>query len=190
MKADTYAERIEIRDRRNKAMYRVDDTYLNGWAKRCGVFGTAVYNSLCRHSDLNQRSFPSIALMAVQHNISERTVMRAIGVLEKHNIIRVLRRKHEKTKRQLPNVYVLTDKRYWKQEPGERQSLGSRVTVSHKPGDYNDTEPGDRRAVEGSTEEKVSHLRNERFFVKLQKAGITWKELLKLPAAEQKRILA
>jgi hypothetical protein len=111
-------EQIKIRDLRKKEKYFIDDAYLNGYAKLCGVYATAVYNSLSRHSNFKtQECFPSIDLMAEQHSMDRKTVMKGIKTLEKWNIISVSKGKNKKTKRQLPNAYVLLDKSEWKPKP-------------------------------------------------------------------------
>ena len=63
---------IKVRDLRKKDQYKVDDAYLNGYARLCGVYATAVYNSLSRHSDFHtQECFPSIEKIAYQHKIDK-----------------------------------------------------------------------------------------------------------------------
>lgn len=93
--------KIEVRDARNRHMYRVDDEYLNGYARLCGVYATVVYNSLCRHVDSNQECFPSIERIAEQHGINRKTVLSAIKALEDWGIVLVKKRKDEKTKWQI-----------------------------------------------------------------------------------------
>lgn len=121
MKKKLYKDHFEIRDARSRSAYRVDDEYLNGYAKLCGVYSTAIYNSLCRHADNYQQAFPSIELMAEQHNLSRPTVIKAIKRLEEYGIIKVIKTKDKKTKRQLPNIYVLIDKSMWKGKPSKRR---------------------------------------------------------------------
>lgn len=105
---------IKIRDLRKKDQYKIDDAYLNGYARLCGVYATAVYNSLSRHADFHtQECFPSIKLIAEQHSMDEKTVIKSIRKLEKYGIIKVIRSKDKITKRQLPNVYYLLDKSKW-----------------------------------------------------------------------------
>lgn len=116
---------IEIRDQREKSMYRVDDAYLNGYAKLCGIAATAVYNSLCRHVNINQQSWPSIELIANQHSISKWTVFRAIKRLEFWGIIRIEKSKDPITKRQKNNVYTLVNKSKWKPKPSSINALGT-----------------------------------------------------------------
>ncbi|MBU2578115.1 helix-turn-helix domain-containing protein [Patescibacteria group bacterium] len=101
-------EEFSVRDKRRKEKFFVDDQYLNSYAKKCGVTATAVYNSLCRHADKNQKCYPSIKRMAEQHSISARSVYRAINKLEKYNIIR-----RKRMGKQLTNRYYLLDRIEW-----------------------------------------------------------------------------
>jgi len=117
---------IEIRDQRSRHMFRVDDHYIDGgYSELCGSVASCVYMSLCRHSDSNQESFPSLERIMKQHGIkSKHTVLKAIRILEKQGIIAVTRKKDSKTKRQMVNVYVLIDKSQWK-GPGVTTETGS-----------------------------------------------------------------
>lgn len=158
-------ETIQIRDSRRRQMYRIDDVYIDAYARICGVSATAVYNSICRHAGSDQESCPSIQRIGEQHGISNRSVMRAIAKLESFNIIQVIRRRNEKNKRKMVNIYVLVDQSLW-HEPGDTTTLGSstsQVTPRHSvPGDKSDTNPGDKidkkpgdtTTMEGDTEEK------------------------------------
>ena len=112
---------FEIRDIRKKEQFVVDDIYLNGYAKVCGVYATGVYIALCRHADfIHQTCFPSISLLARKLNISGRQVMRALRALEDWGII-----KKEKTKGK-GNRYWLIDEKHWKPilSPGRPKSNG------------------------------------------------------------------
>jgi hypothetical protein len=74
-------EEFEVRDLRDK-FYQVDDAYLNGWARKCGIYATGVYNVLCRHVGSDQSCFPSVKLMSDKLAISGRQVKRAVKMLE------------------------------------------------------------------------------------------------------------
>ena len=116
-------EEFEIRDIRKKEQFVVDDAYLNGYAKVCGVYASVVYVALCRHADIyHQTCFPSIPLIARKLGISGRQVMRALQILEDWNVIR-----KEKTNGK-GNRYWLIDKKHWKQT-GAPQTP---VTNSHR----------------------------------------------------------
>ena len=66
----------------------MDNEYLNGYARIFGAVGTAIYVSLCRHSDNEtQKCFPSIKLIAEELNISKSTVIKYIKSFEKFNLI-------------------------------------------------------------------------------------------------------
>lgn len=113
-----------IRDLRKKDQYKIDDAYLNGYARLCGVYATAVYNSLSRHADFHtQECFPSIEKMAEQHGISKPSVIKGIRELIKWNIISVHKERDSTTQRQLPNIYTLVDKSIWKPKTGSRVSV-------------------------------------------------------------------
>ncbi len=158
---------IQIRDARRRQMYRIDDRYLDGYAKLCAPAGTAVYNSLCRHADTKQESWPSIDLICDQHGISKSTAIRALKKLEEWNIIAVERKRDPRTKRQMVNVYVLIDQVDWKRLPGVTREPGPGVVMepgagcqkNAEPGVKNDQKPGVTTVLEGGTEEKEAHRR-------------------------------
>lgn len=101
-------QKFEVRDLRRKEKFFMDDLYLNGYAKKCGIYATGVYLSLCRHANKEQSCYPSIGKIAEELNISRSQVIRVIKVLKKHNIIRVIR-----IGKKLNNRYLLLDKSEW-----------------------------------------------------------------------------
>ncbi len=111
---------IRIRDKRNKGWFFLDNEYINGYAKIFGGMGTAIYVSLCRHADIDQRCFPSQELISKELNIAERTVRKYLKMFADYNLIYVAREKDEKGK-WLNNIYYLLDKTEWKQ--AQRQPL-------------------------------------------------------------------
>ena len=132
-----------VRDLRKKDQYKVDDEYLNGYARICGIYATGVYNSLSRHADFNtQQCFPSIELIAEQHGISRPTVLLALKVLELAGII--LKKRVGKMK---PNEYILVDRSYWTKKEdlmrlvskkNKRGTGRSRSRNGHFKGEVND----------------------------------------------------
>lgn len=116
-------ETFEVRDARRKEMFRVDDAYLNGYARLCGMNATGVYLCLCRHSDRNQESFPSVLIMAEKLGISRDSVMRGIKKLIEWNIIAKERERREDAT-WLHNRYTLLDRSVWKPKPSSSQLLG------------------------------------------------------------------
>jgi hypothetical protein len=137
-------------------MFRVDDEYLNGYAKLCGVNATLVYLCLCRHADRNQESFPSVKLMAEKTGTSERSVVRGIQTLIEWNIISK-ERERKKDAKWLNNRYVLLDKTGWKIKPDATKSLGNKME-SHTP---NQTEPRatDDKSHVPQVHTKVTHIK-------------------------------
>lgn len=105
-------EKITIRDLRKKEKFIIDDEYLNGYAKICGIYATGAYISLCRHADKNQKAFPSIQRIADELAVSDSSIKRGLNKLEKHGII--LR---ERKGKMLTNRYYLLDKSEWSKEP-------------------------------------------------------------------------
>jgi DNA-binding transcriptional ArsR family regulator len=111
---------LEIRDNRNKSMFRMDDEYLNGYARLCGTNATLVYLCLCRHADRHQESYPSVQTIAEKIGISRDSVMRGIKSLIEWNIITKERERRESAK-WLNNRYTLLDKSVWKPKPSSTQ---------------------------------------------------------------------
>lgn len=116
-------EEFIIRDLRRKQFFQVDDEYLNGYAKLCGIFATGVYISLCRHSDKRGICFPSIDLMSRELKVSRDSIMRGLKKLEEYKIIIKIKVQGTdgKFKR---NVYNLLDKSQWKPKPSSCEPLG------------------------------------------------------------------
>lgn len=104
---------FKVRDKRNKGWFFMDNEYLNGFGKLLGGLSVAVYVSLCRHADGDQKCFPSQKQIAKELDIGERTVREIIKKLEKHQIIEIERHKDRKGK-WLHNIYWLRDKSEWK----------------------------------------------------------------------------
>jgi len=116
-KREMEKEQSKIRDLRKKEKFFIDDAYLNGWAKLCGAYTTAVYCSLCRHANFySQECFPSIQLISDELNISKKRVKKSIGTLRAYKIINVSQEKDERG-RFKNNVYILLDKSKWSQSP-------------------------------------------------------------------------
>ena len=133
---------FQIRDLRKKEKFVVDDLYLNGYAKKFGVYATAVYLSLCRHADREQKSFPSVKKIAEEHNVSERQVFRAIKILEKYNLVR-----KERIGKKANNRYYLIDKSEW--------------TTSHITPDYQSHHPLTTSPVHSKeTHKKETHSKD------------------------------
>ncbi len=124
-------EQFKIRDMRKKEKYFVDDAYLNGYARLCSVYATAVYNSLSRHANFhNQTCFPSIERIAKQHNISRPSVIKALAKLEKYKIIRRDKQKDKKG-RWKNNFYTLLDKSEWLPKNDQINDIDLENQVSH-----------------------------------------------------------
>jgi DNA-binding transcriptional regulator YhcF (GntR family) len=115
-----------IIDKRKKEKFMMDDAYLNGQARICGWQATLVYNSLCRHANTSQESFPSIKLMGEELAISKDTVMKGLEKLEKYNVIQV-KKNRTKNGQWLNNTYTLIDKTEWIKDQVADTNLVSQV---------------------------------------------------------------
>jgi len=114
----TIMQKIRVIDRRNKEKFQVDDAYLNGYARHCGISATGVYITLCRHVDYQtQTCFPSKKLIAEKLGISEKTVYTAIKKLEEWNIIEKDPQERKTDGSFKVTNYILLDKSVWKELP-------------------------------------------------------------------------
>ena len=104
---------FKIRDLRQKTQFKIDDAYLNGYARVCGKDATLVYNSLCRHAEFNtQKAFPSQEKIGYEHGISVRTVRRGLKMLLEYNII--IAEQNREEGKFMNYIYTLLDKSEWK----------------------------------------------------------------------------
>lgn len=125
----------KIRDLRAK-FFQIDDEYLNGYAKLCGINATGVYLSMCRHASKQQTCFPSKKLIAEELNLSERSVYTAIKKLEEFKIIKV-EQQGRKVNGSFKNLlYTLLNKTQWKDKPSANCAVGKK---QHSPSANNDT---------------------------------------------------
>ena len=68
-----------------------------GMPKLCGIYGTVVYNSLCRHANYKtQEAWPAIETMAEQHNINRKSIIKGIQALESWELFEYLKKKGRK----------------------------------------------------------------------------------------------
>lgn len=145
---------IEIRDQRRRQMFRIDDEYLDKYARICGVNATAVYMSLCRHVNGKQESFPSIGRIMSQHGFgSHNTVRKAIKELEVHGIITVKRERDPKTKRQMVNIYTLMDVASWN-KPVSQNDTRADVISDADPVSFDAQKPVSPDDREGNTKRR------------------------------------
>ena len=125
---------FKVRDLRKKDQYKMDDKYLNGYARIFGPITTAVYNSLSRHAEFHtQEAFPSEELIAEEHGIGVKSVQRSIKKLVGANIIKIERIKRQG--RWLNNNYFLIDKSEWKQPEDIKTLWRTKRHYSRKPED-------------------------------------------------------
>jgi biotin operon repressor len=135
-------KRFEVRDLRRKEKFFVDDLYLNGYAKKCGIYATGVYLSLCRHANKEQKCYPSQSKMGEELHISTKQVSRSIKKLEELNIIKKIR-----VGKKLNNRYLLLDKSEWTDSPITKDYQSGHIGTA-SPIHSNDTHISDTQKKE------------------------------------------
>lgn len=167
-------EGVRVRDTRKKEQFVVDDAYLNGWARHCGIYATGVYIALCRHANFGtQISFPSMQTIAEKLSISRKQVQRSIAILEKFNIITKRLTKHEKGG--YINEYILLDKSVWKSptgtdipsgtgSPNETVNPDHRDCESHCTGTGSPKKDSNRRIQNNSLSERKARNEIQKLF--------------------------
>jgi len=193
---------FKVRDLRKKDQFKIDDKYLNGYARVCKPVATAIYNSLCRHAEFHsQKAFPSQQLMAYQHNISVKTVSRAIRKLAEYNIILIERdRSRGKFDRY---IYTLLDKSEWNVinqrtktttgEPADKSTSRQKTSMvkrdtkdnkEYKDNKYTYKDNKEREAKLSPAEEMRLFLNEKEYFIKVsnliaEKSGIQQDSVLR-----------
>jgi len=102
----------QVRDKRDKGWFHVDNEYLNGFGKILGPIGMSVYISLCRHADANETCFPSQETIADEIGAGVRTVRDYIAKLAEYRIIAIEREREGRIWAR--NIYILLNKSEWK----------------------------------------------------------------------------
>src|SRR5712671_26733 len=78
----------EIRDRRQKHWFWVDDAVIDEHAEALGPFGLAVYMILVRHADKYGQSFPSLPhLQKLLGGAGRNTIRRALSLLVERGLV-------------------------------------------------------------------------------------------------------
>lgn len=158
---------FEVRDQRIKEKFYLDDAYLNGFARICGINATGVYVSLCRHANKLQEAFPSIQLMAEELNISFSSTQRAIRTLASHRIITITREKNSSGQWRR-NTYTLLDKKHWSISPQVTQTAGNHRSEKGKTTGHTDQNHRSQGPIK-DTHMKDTHIRNRERLEKLRK---------------------
>lgn len=143
-----------IIDKRKKEKFMLDDEYMNGQARLCGWQGTIAYLSLCRHSNRDQESFPSIKLIAEENGVSRDTIIKGLKSLEDRNVI-IVKKKRNKGGKWLNNLYILQDKAVWLYDQVDDSNMDNQVDDSVSPSrpqrKTKSVTPTLRKHIEGNT---------------------------------------
>jgi hypothetical protein len=106
-------ETLKVRKLGNSGWFRIENELIGIYGKIIGATGVAIYASLCRHADKEQKCFPSQKLIAEELGISERNVRNYIHILEDTRLIAVKRERVGRTRAWKNNVYYLLDRTEW-----------------------------------------------------------------------------
>ena len=154
----------KVRDLRER-FFQVDDVYLNGYAKLCGINATGVYIALCRHANKEQSCFPSKKTIAERLGISERSVYTAIKNLEKWNLIKVESQGRKKDGSYRSLTYYLLDKSQWNAKPSANPADGEKKAVPAANSDKN----RQQELPNKETHNNQTHIRKREAIEKLRK---------------------
>lgn len=107
---------FEVRDRRQKEWFWLDNVLLDEYAKVIGPNATLVYIALSRHADNElQNCWPSMDTIAEKCGIKSRnTVAKGIKMLQTYNMIEVQESINPANGKRLNNVYTLLARHHWK----------------------------------------------------------------------------
>jgi hypothetical protein len=149
---------FKVRDKRNKGWFWLDNEYLNGYAKIFGAVGTAIYISLCRHSNSEQKCFPSQKLIAEELNIGVRTVRKYLKMFVNWRLVSV--QQERKDGKWLNNIYTLLDKEEWN-KPEAPVAYGTRGNRIPSP-EANDDTYHRHQLPHKKTNRKNTNIRKEK----------------------------
>lgn len=98
----------------------MDDKFVDEYAKVLNPTAIVIYIWLCRYSNKEQVSWPSLKKLAENLGVNEKTVRRNLESLEMHNLIQIVR-----IGKKCTNRYHLLDKSEW--TPVSNQCMGTSV---------------------------------------------------------------
>lgn len=108
----------EVRDRRMKEWFWIDNLLLDEYAKVLGPNAMMVYMALSRHADNDdQTCWPSMDTIAEKCGLKSRnTVAKGIKVLQEYGLVEVQESINPSNGKRLNNVYTLLSRKHWKLE--------------------------------------------------------------------------
>jgi hypothetical protein len=99
---------IQIRDKRTKKRFFVDNVFLDGYGNKLGPYGIAVYITLCRYANLDEQTcYPSVRTIAERTGMSENKARDCTRELEKLGLISIQTRYRNGSP--TSNLYTILD---------------------------------------------------------------------------------
>jgi len=145
----------ELNHKTNKGhWFKVDNLLIDTYAKELGIIACGIYFSIKRHANAEGVSWPSYKLISEELYISERTVIRHIGKLEKYGLID--RNKNRRKGQWDHNIYFITERESWITPDDFKSNI---KTISHRPDDNKDKSYTTRSHIK-NTNIKKTHIIN------------------------------
>jgi Helix-turn-helix domain len=148
----------KVRDSTRTDWFSIDNLILDVYGKYFGAIGIAVYSTLCRRADAEQKCFPSQVNIAEMLSVSEKTVRKYLEQLEEARIIFVAKDYRNKQGKWLHNVYWLLDRSEWLL-PSVAISDGSGRKIETEPSELNDQTQGNVLPT-NNTHSNNTHINN------------------------------
>lgn len=159
-------ETFIVKDLRKKGWYQSDNLFVDKYARYFGVIGSCVYASLCRHADVERKSFPSQKLIAREFGITDRSVRTYLKLLERANVVNVIKKRGRSGGRWLRNEYELLDISLWK-SPEEISSYNNHRNVTTSSQEIDDTRERNilptNNTQSNNTHKKDTHMAKQSF---------------------------
>lgn len=181
-----------LKDNRTTRLFWVEDDFFdNGVAAAIGASAALLYLALCRHANKEGMSFPSIARLATETGLSERTISNGIKCLKDKGLVNVTRDRDGHTHQH--NVYHLNSPKKLKVETKRKKVVKEDTSaVSDKTAKVIDATPVTSSSEEGLKDTTPSNSDGNLVFPENWKAETRAKfamALEKLPASQRQSVL-
>lgn len=124
----------EVRDRRRKGWFSVDDEVIDVYGERIGVHGIAVYSALCKRADRNQQVKIGLSWFCKKLKIGREKLIKTLALLDELDLIET-----EPGDRANVSVYTLLDVKK-AHEGGSNENQG--VVLTRTRGGSNQNQGG------------------------------------------------
>ena len=142
----------EIRDRREKHWFWVDDAVIDAHATALGPFGLALYMVLARHADRQGHCYPSMRrLQALLGDASRNTIKKYLALLVSRGLLTYTRRQDDEGDAASHLYILLTVPSTLHKQPGDVTPIETEVSTIDRGGSTIDRGVGQPLTGGGST---------------------------------------